>query len=293
MKQLDIPGIFRSDAQDLIKARDDARRIHGSDIRAAGNEVEQSVREYFRRMLPAKYYVTHGHLVDMNGSVSPQLDLIVADNFTLPSLMTTKDGTEYVPIETVYAIGEVKSTYYKSHKYIEGFSDTLQDIRTNLHREEIPNTTYGGITHETLLRDMVLARGGRVLNRLFAFMFFIDAGDFAFAHAGKLFGERDRRYLPNVSALMNQGIVVRGRLDGDQFAINRYPEDPQHDQEEWFFSPYPGDESGSLAGNHLGFEYYSLLEHLNNSFVEPPSLWKYMTKMMIGRKSMLERIHGS
>jgi hypothetical protein len=114
MKKLDIASIFKSDADDLLKARDNAIKIHGTDIRAAGNEVEISVREYFRRMLPPRYYVTHGHLIDINGQVSTQLDLIIADNSNLPSLLTTRDGTEYIPIDSVYAVGEDKSNYYKS-----------------------------------------------------------------------------------------------------------------------------------------------------------------------------------
>lgn len=121
-KKLDISEIFKTDAEDIAKAREKAIQIHGTDIRAAGNEVELSVREYFKRMLPSRYYVTHGHLIDANGEVSPQLDIIIADNFNIPSLMTTKDGTEYIPIDSVYAIGEIKSTYYKSQDYIQGFN---------------------------------------------------------------------------------------------------------------------------------------------------------------------------
>jgi len=93
-KKLDIPAIFKSDADDIIKARETALQIHGTDIRAAGNEIEVSIREYFKRMLPPRYYVTHGHLIDINGETSSQLDIIIADNFNIPSLMTTKDGTE-------------------------------------------------------------------------------------------------------------------------------------------------------------------------------------------------------
>ena len=86
---------------------------------AAGNEVEVSVRDYLRRMLPPRYYVTHGHLIDTTHRVSPQLDVIIADNFSLPSLLTTRDGTEYVPATSVLAIGEVKSTYYHSKRGLQ------------------------------------------------------------------------------------------------------------------------------------------------------------------------------
>ena len=88
---LNLDRIFTSDAKALVGAREKARTVHKSDIRAAGNEVEVAVRDYLRRMLPPRYYVTHGHLIDTAHRVSPQLDVIIVDNFSLPSLLTTKD----------------------------------------------------------------------------------------------------------------------------------------------------------------------------------------------------------
>lgn len=122
MKNLNIPAIFRSDADEIIKSREDAIRIHGTNIKAAGNEIEICIREYFKRMLPPKYYITQGHLIDKSSNISPQLDIIISDNSSLPSLMTTKDGTEYIPIDSTYIVGEIKSTFYKAEKPIEKFS---------------------------------------------------------------------------------------------------------------------------------------------------------------------------
>lgn len=292
-RKLDIPAIFKSEAQGVIKCREDAIRIHGTDIRAAGNEVETCVRDYFRRMLPSKFYVTHGHLIDVSGQVSPQLDIIIADNFNLPSLMTTKDGTEYVPIDSVYAIGEVKSTYYKSSKYIEGFSTVLEDTRERLYHEEIPNTAYGGVKDDTTLRDIALERGNRILNRLFAFLLIVDVGDFKFEDVSRFYTDRENRYLPNVTALLSGGTIIWGSLNEQGFYFNRYPEEINNEHEDWFFCPYPGEDSGSLEGNHLGFVYYSLLEHLSNSYLEPPSLTNYLAKIMIGRKSLIRKANAT
>jgi hypothetical protein len=293
-KTLDIAAIFSSDAQDIRKSREDAMRIHGTDIRAAGNEVEACLRDYFKRMLPSKFYITHGHLIDINGQVSPQLDIIVADNSNLPSLMTTKDGTEYVPIDSVYAIGEIKSTYYKSKRYFEAFSEVLEDIRERLYHEEMQNTAFDGINGHTTLRDMTLEKGNRILNRLFSFMFFVDAGDFEFDNISEFCTNRNNRYLPSITVLLNKGTIVWGLLEEQRLAFNRYPEDIKSEQEDWFFCPYPGDGSaGSLEGNHLGFLYYSLLEHLSNSYLEPPSLKNLLAKMMIGRKSLVRKARGS
>ncbi len=289
-KKLDVPAIFKSDADDILKARQDAIRVHKSDIRAAGNEVELSVRDYFKRMLPPKYYVTSGHLIDVNGEVSPQLDLIISDNSNIPSLMTTKDGTEYIPIDSVYAFGEIKSTYYKSENYIQKFSSVLEDIDCRLIHEEIPNTAYKGILGSgTLIRDTMLARGNRILNKLFSFMLFVDKGDFIFEDTAQYYIERSKNFLPNITIILNSGAIVHGAMT-DKFAFNRYPNEAEGDEYDWYFSPFLGDdEASSLEGNHLGFLYYTLLEHLSNSYLEPPSFSKFTSKMMIGRKSLLKK----
>jgi len=289
MKPLDIPDIFKSDADDIIKSRADAVRIHGTNIRAAGDEVEVSVRDYLHRMLPPRYYVSQGHLLDIFGNASSQLDVIVSDNFNLPSLMTTKDGTEYIPIDSVYSVGEIKSTFYKSRKPIVAFSKTIKDIKENLHHPDIINTAYGGVKDDTLLRDMVLGKGNRVLNRIFFFAIFVDGGDFKFEDVKSFYVNQDIKYLPNLVVILNKGTILRASFLDETFGFNRYPEDPKDETEDWYFCPFPGTNNSSLEGNHLGFLYYSLVEHLANSFLEPPSLKLYLLKLMIGRKSLLKK----
>src|SRR3990170_1479249 len=285
MKTLDIPAIFKSDADDIIKCREDAIRIHGTNNRAAGNDVEMCVRDYLRRMLPPRYYVAQGHLIDPFGNTSSQLDVIVSDNFNLPSLQTTKDGTEYIPIDSVYSVGGIKSTYYKSKKPIEAFSKVIKDIRENLHHTDILNTAYEGVKDDTLFRDMVLAKENRVLNRIFFFAIFVDSGDFEFEDVASFYSSNDIKYLPNVVVILNKGLILRASFLDETFSFNRYPEEPKQEQEDWYYCPFPGVESGSLEGNHLGLLYYALVEHLTNSYLEPPSLKHYLLKLMIGRKS--------
>ena len=127
-RTLDLAGNFKADAEELRKARKEAIRIHKTDIRAAGNEVEEAVRKYLKHSLPSRYYVTSGHLIDSGSVVSPQLDIIIADNFGLPSLYTTKDGTQYIPVTSAHAIGEVKSTYARANQ-----AHILQG-RASIHR---------------------------------------------------------------------------------------------------------------------------------------------------------------
>ena len=71
-KALNLAEVFRDDAAELRRERENAIRIHGTgDIKAAGNHVESSVRDYLRRMLPPRFYVTNGHLIDPAGMPIP------------------------------------------------------------------------------------------------------------------------------------------------------------------------------------------------------------------------------
>lgn len=288
MKTLDIANIFRSEAEDLRKAREKAIRIHGTaDIKAAGNEVEINVRGFFKRMLPKNLYVTHGHLIYENGVVSPQLDMIIADTANLPSLFTTNDGTEYIPIDSVYACGEIKSTYYKCHNYISAFSEVLSKIKTEMAHEEILNTTYkkNKLDGSELMRDMYLNKDNKILNKIYYFMLFVDKGDFDFSEVKSLFKSTDKSRLPNASILLNEGAIFFGRLGDKSFSSERYPDENTENGYSWYFSPFePSNKNGSLEGYNLGYLYYSILQHISNSYLQAPNLNKYLSTIMGGQQ---------
>ena len=283
VKSLDLASIFASEAEDLVKAREKAQVLHNSDIRAAGNEVEKAVRDYLKRMLPPRYYVTHGHLIDSEHRVSPQLDVIVADNFSLPSLLTTKDGTEYVPTTSVLAIGEVKSTYYHVKDYYRSFHDALVTI-SQMNRPLVENTIYQGLKDTSAVRDMMLGSPNKYLNNLYSFLFCVDCGDFDFEKIRDLLISTDVQQLPNVAIFMNKGIVAyadRHRAGG----THKYPNEVNADDYGWRFMEMTGSERGSKEGSHLAYLYGQLISHLSGSHLEPASVYEYIAKELIGRKS--------
>ena len=290
MKTLNIPTIFKSDADEIIRSRENAIRIHGTNIRAAGDEIEICIRKYFQRILPPRYYITQGHLIDRSSNVSPQLDIIISDNSSLPSLMTTKDGTEYIPIDSTYVVGEIKSTFYKTEKSIEKFSSVIKNITKDLVHVEIPNTVFDGIKDDSLMRDMILGSNNRILNRIFFFILFVNSGDFKFEDIAQFYSSHEKKYLPNMTVFLNEGIILRASILDETFRINHYPEDT-YPEEDWYFLPFPvhDEDKGSLEGNHLAWIYYSLLKHLANSHLEPPSLDGYLSNLMIGRKSLMKK----
>ena len=286
-KTLDLAGNFRSDAEALRKAREEAIRIHPTDIRAAGNEVERAVRDYLKRMLPPRYYVTSGHLIDSGSLVSPQQDIIIADNVGLPSLYTTKDGTEYVPITSVHAIGEVKSTYYQAKVPYEKLHDVLQQI-SGMDRPLVENTCQDGIQPSTTFADTVRGSPNKYLNNLYAFLICIDAGDFEFGKVRTFLSSVDPGLLPNASVLLNKGVMFYGMSDEQRGAqFHKYPNEVAPSDYDWCFAEGAETEGGSVDGTHLAYLYGTLIEHLSNSYLEPPSAYRYTAKTSAFRRSSL------
>src|SRR5436305_12675023 len=86
--KFELELVFRSDAADILAAREKARIMHhGHDIHTAGDEVEITVRKVLGRKLPSLYYVGHGHIVDEQLHQSSQLDVIIANNTDAPILL--------------------------------------------------------------------------------------------------------------------------------------------------------------------------------------------------------------
>ena len=288
-KQLNLPRMFASDADHLRRARDKALDLHPTNIKAAGNEIEEEVRAYLRRMLPSRYYITNGHLIDSNHRISPQLDIIISDNFNLPSLVTTKDGTEYVPITSVLAIGEVKSTYYRSKSYYQGFHETISVVNNDLLRPLIKNSTYSGLTKDLTMRDMIFSSPNKYLNNLYYFLLCIDDGDFDFDKIRQLLNSTDPELLPNLAVFLDKGIIGYAKTDQNEaFQFCKYPNQVNKSEYDWFFAEGYNSDEGSPEGSHLALLYGQLINHLSTSRLEPPNVYPYTSTMTAFRKSTLE-----
>ena len=219
--------------------------------------------------------------------MSPQIDIIIADNFGLPSLLTTRDGTEYIPITSVHAIGEVKSTYYRYHDYYKKMRDDLRYV-SGMHRPLIENTAHGGIKDTTIVPHMMLPTNIRYLNNLYSFLFCIDGGDFSFDDLREILITEEPEYLPSTTVLLNRGVVAYGRPDQrGGVTLTKYPHEVSQGDYDWcFFAGLPT-EGGSLEGAHLAYLYGKLVEHVSNSHLEPPNAYQYTEKMSGGRRSSL------
>ena len=73
-----------------------------------GRRREDDVREFLRAFFPERLAVGTGEIAASDGSVSPQMDLIVYDRLETP-LLDKSESSIVVPIEGVYGVIEVSS----------------------------------------------------------------------------------------------------------------------------------------------------------------------------------------
>jgi hypothetical protein len=73
-----------------------------------GRRREDDLREFLRAFLPARLGIGTGEIAASDGSVSPQVDLIVYDHLETP-LLDRSESSIVVPVEGVYGVIEVSS----------------------------------------------------------------------------------------------------------------------------------------------------------------------------------------
>ena len=282
---LELDGFFLQDAAALVAARDKALLIHHTkDISTAGAEIEVAVRDSLKRRLPNGCHVTHGHVIDAFLHTSPQLDVIVADSNATPVLFRAENGAEYLPIESVYAIGEIKSTYYKSDDPIQSFSSTVKNLKDEFRREKAP-PTYLQTGGRGLEIEGVEQSDKLFQNPMLFFMLFINSGDFSPEEFSRVYRNIDVKHLPSIVCLLDKGLILFGSTTEKGFGFVRCPEaEPEiSEKQDWVLMPM-GDDTPNI-GSHYGFLCYALLAHIQDSVLMPPDMQTYLWQMFIGRSS--------
>lgn len=275
MGQLSIKDFFWQDVLKIQNACKQADIIRGQakNIRTSGDEVEITMRNFFKEKLAPKYHVTTGHIVDESMTITPQLDVIIADNIKSPVLVTLTDNTQHVFYETVYAIGEVKKSWYND-SLLEDFSNTLKAIKTQLSREDVGKNVLECGDNMLRIKSEVTTNPRR--NMLFSFMLFAE-GSAKFDKIKKTINATPNEYLPNVMAFIGAGIVVnvnKALLDKNKVEINLYPELVTKEDGEWIFIGL--DEENQ----RLTYLYMLLLEHLKQTIVSTPNIQNYTRKLI-------------
>lgn len=285
---LKLEDILQADADEILTARTKAVALHNAkDLSAGGAEVEIAVRNLLSRKLGNNFSVGHGHIVDSKLEYGPQMDVVVADLTAMGALFRGANGTEFFPYESVYAVGEVKSGYYKSQKEIHKFVKTLAKQRSLLKRADVPpNYIRTGSTGFTLSPQLSLNRAG-IQNPLFAFMFFVEGNSFKVEDVDDLYNSHQPSELPNFICFLNKGIIVNAVYDADEVI---------HDLKKWTASPHIVNSHHKLNrglyiefaaeancgyGLNLGLALCQLLGHVSTCTVQPAPPMDYFNSLLI------------
>lgn len=81
-----------------------------------GDATEDKWIEFFRTYLPKRYNVDKAMVIDHEGNVSQQIDIVLYDVFYTPFIFN-HDGFKYIPAEGVYAVFEVKQDIKNNIEY--------------------------------------------------------------------------------------------------------------------------------------------------------------------------------
>ena len=275
MGQLSIKDFFWLDVQKIKSACKQADIIHGNtkNVRSAGDEVEITMRNFFKEKLAPKYDVTTGHVVDYNLNVSPQLDIIIADSIKSPVLVTLTDRTQHVFYETVYAIGEVKKSWYDD-TLLEKFSSTIKTIKSELNRDSIGRDILECGDNQLKIKGEVTSNPRR--NMLFSFMLFAE-GTMNFNKIKNTINATSNDFLSNVIVFIGGGVIVnvnKAMLAKNRVEINLYPELVSENEGEWIFIGLEEE------NQRLTYLYLLLLEHLKQTIVATPDIQSYAKKLI-------------
>ncbi|CAN5155547.1 hypothetical protein BH10PLA2_BH10PLA2_28060 [soil metagenome] len=281
LKPLELQSVFASDAVSLMHARLSAKAIHRTaDIRAAGDEVETRVRTWLADKLGLSYHIGHGHILDSKLTVSPQLDVIIASNERTPVLLRAENGTEYVPYETVFAFGEIKSTYDDSKRPIQEFTETIKAIRSQLVRSKTEKEYIG---NNVRLNAPLTINGIKnpYKNPLFTFMIFVDMGDFSWEKLTSHYLSNSSVNLPNIVCMLNAGAIASTRIrrsDKKAVSINCTaefnPDDNDSECNRW--SLIQAGEGDTIPGYSLATLFLLLAAHLNTCVLKYPVVTEYI-----------------
>lgn len=137
----DIAAAFRN-KQDALKASFLAIRdvtAHGTTL---GDQGEGDWVGLIRDFLPTRYAVGPIFAVDSTGNISQQIDVAIYDTHFSPQWFGANSGTKFVPVESVYAVFEVKAEFNRTH--IEYAQEKVKSVR-QLTRTSAPVIHKGGV----------------------------------------------------------------------------------------------------------------------------------------------------
>lgn len=124
-RNMDLKELF-SDLQKEMLSSLQIDRSYITHSGTKGSATEAKWITFLRKYLPEKYKVDSAIVVDHDGNVSDQIDIVIYDRFFTPFVFN-HDNTLYIPAESVYAVFEVKQELNTS--YIEYAGEKIESVR--------------------------------------------------------------------------------------------------------------------------------------------------------------------
>lgn len=112
-KAFDLGVVFESTSQQMLANFARVRAATGHPV-PKGDSFEDEWRNTLGRFLPGRYAVNRAQVVDCEGSLSEQIDLVVHDRHFSPTFLADA-GQVWVPAEAVLGVLEVKPKLHKDH----------------------------------------------------------------------------------------------------------------------------------------------------------------------------------
>lgn len=93
-----------------------------------GDSLENVWIEWLRKYLPSRYCVDKAIIIDSNGELSHQIDLVIYDQQFTPFVFS-QNGIDYIPAEGVYAVFEVKPEIKGNIKYAGAKIESVRRLK--------------------------------------------------------------------------------------------------------------------------------------------------------------------
>lgn len=281
--KFELAQVYKTYAEQLQLAANVSNfLLDSANINSAGQQVEGSLRVLLKNLLPDRISVTQGHIVDKKANVSYQQDILITESFYTKSLIRSLDGTEFYPIEAIFASGEVKKTW--SQKKLH---DALKSIKRNkdfLQKTKIPSDHIQTGSNFIKLSEKISSNPYR--NPLFNFTFSIDFDNtYNERKVTEIYNEIENKpYLPNISVILNRGIIVcvdKIKLNSGIVEIKLYPEFNGIDSAcAWVMLRLNPEEN-------LAYLIFMLTQHINDTILEKVSAMEYGSSMIEIAKSKI------
>tara|TARA_R110002111_G_scaffold177181_1_gene243215 strand:+ start:19454 stop:20197 length:744 start_codon:yes stop_codon:yes gene_type:complete len=141
VNKVDLAALFKS-RQKATQAAQELNREFAVHQGTKGEATETSWIHLLQEYLPNRYAIERAMVVDSNGEVSEQIDIVIFDRQYTPFVINY-ESLVYIPAESVYAVFEVKQDISKEH--IEYTSKKLKSVR-RLKRTSALITDHTGRT---------------------------------------------------------------------------------------------------------------------------------------------------